>query len=187
LRPMRRIEAKFPVARTEGLLIERVGDEAVVYDSASKQAHCLNPLAALLFAHCDGGCSVEELAALAAERLDEPVAPAHIRDALAQLEERELIFSGSPALSRRDLMRRTAVVGGAAFAAPLITTILAPTAASAASQFCNVPCKCCTTQPECVGSPSCNCTAASSGEVGKHCKAANAGASSCINFPCPTS
>ena len=82
---------KHPVARDEGLLVEQVADETVVYDSRTKAAHCLSPLAAVVFAHCDGHTTVEELTALAAERLGEPVDPPLVIDALAQLEERELL------------------------------------------------------------------------------------------------
>ena len=39
-----------PLARAEGLLTEEVEAEIVVYDSESKQAHCLSPLAALVLA-----------------------------------------------------------------------------------------------------------------------------------------
>ena len=57
----------------------------------SKEAHCLSPLAAVVFAHCDGRTTIEELAALATERLGEPVDEPRVIDALAQLQERDLL------------------------------------------------------------------------------------------------
>ena len=78
-----------PLARSEGLLIEHVGDETVVLDTESKQAHCLSPLAAAVFEGADGTTGVEDLA----ERIssDEPVSVQQVGAALAQLEERGLL------------------------------------------------------------------------------------------------
>jgi hypothetical protein len=130
-----------PVARDEGLLVEHVGDETVVFDSESKEAHCLSALAAVVFAHCDGRTTVEEMARLASERLDEPVDSARVLDALAQLEERDLMEPRAPrriGLSRRSMLQRTAALGGAVAASPLITSIVAPTSAAALTPGCGV-------------------------------------------------
>ena len=48
-----------PRARKQGLLIERLPDEVLVYDLDRKKAHCLNGSAALIWNHCDGKTSVE--------------------------------------------------------------------------------------------------------------------------------
>jgi len=80
-----------PRAREDGLLVEAVGDETVVYDSKTKEAHCLSPLAAVVFANSNGRTTIEQLASLAAERLGEPVEEEQVLDALAQLEEREFM------------------------------------------------------------------------------------------------
>ena len=128
---------KHPVARDEDLLVEHLADETVVYDSRTKEAHCLSPLAAVVFAHCDGRTTVEQLATLAAERLGEPVDPPRVIDALAQLQERDLLaVPPRDGLSRRQMIHKSAAAGGALVGASLITTILAPTPAAAASQVC---------------------------------------------------
>jgi len=152
---------KLPVARDEGLLVEHVGDETVVYDNESKEAHCLSPLAAVVFAHCDGRTSVEKLATLAAERLGEPVDAPRVEDALVQLEERDLL-AVPPALrgglSRREMISRSAAAAGsAAFAAPLITSIVAPAAVAAKTATCGdlLCCPCC--QEEALNKEEC-CT-----------------------------
>ena len=51
-----------PAARSDGLLIEPVGDETVIYDTRSKEAHCLKPLAAIVFERSDGHATVGEIA-----------------------------------------------------------------------------------------------------------------------------
>src|SRR3954452_15932411 len=62
-----------PAARSDGLLIEPVGDETVIYDTDSKQAHCLKPLAAIVFGCCDGHATVGEIASAAQRRLGDDV------------------------------------------------------------------------------------------------------------------
>jgi Coenzyme PQQ synthesis protein D (PqqD) len=121
-----------PVARDEGLLVEELGDETVVFDSETKEAHCLSPLAAIVFAQCDGETTIEELAVLATDRIGEPVDEARVTDALAQLQERDLLaVSVGGGLSRREMIGKSAAAGGTLVGASLITTVLAPTAAVA--------------------------------------------------------
>src|SRR4051794_15201774 len=43
-----------PFVRENGLLVEEVGDETVVYDLDTKDVHCLAPLAATVFLYCEG-------------------------------------------------------------------------------------------------------------------------------------
>src|SRR3954453_368269 len=80
-----------PAARSDGLLIEPVGDETVIYDTDSKQAHCLKPLAAIVFSCCDGQATAAEIAATAHRRLGEKVSEADVADAVAQLESLGLL------------------------------------------------------------------------------------------------
>jgi hypothetical protein len=120
------------------LIVERVGDEVLAYDSRTDAAHQLTPLAAAVFDLSDGRATVGEIAAAASERLGEPVAPEAVGEALDQLAERELIVV-SGGLSRREAMRKVALVGaGAAASVPLVKSIVAPTPAQA---LATVPCK----------------------------------------------
>jgi hypothetical protein len=133
---MSTVRIMVPATRSEGLLVEQVGQEVVIYDTASKEAHCLKGLAAVVFSHADAHPSVADLARTAAAELGEPVTEAQIADAVAQLSQRGLMETPllvRDGLSRRELVRRSAFVGTAAFATPLITSIVAPTAAMAAS------------------------------------------------------
>src|SRR4051812_32198500 len=78
-------------ARSAGLLITSVGDETVIYDTRSKEAHCLKPLAAIVFASSDGQATLGEIARIAAQRLDAAVSDADVADAVAQLESLDLL------------------------------------------------------------------------------------------------
>jgi hypothetical protein len=137
---------KFPAAREDGVLVEQVADETIVYVTDSKEVHCLSPLASAVYASCDGRTSMERLARAASERLGETVTEANVREALIQLEARELmafpLASGNGGMSRRDMLQRSAaaVAGGA-----LITTVVAPPAIAANSATCAnlLCCPCC--------------------------------------------
>jgi hypothetical protein len=125
-----------PMARAEGLLIEPVGDETVVYDLQSKEAHCLKSLAAVVFAHADGHNTTADIAELASYRLGSPVTESQVGEVIDQLEQRALLdvpLAIRDGLSRRQAVKRIAGVAGAAAATPLIASIIAPAAASASS------------------------------------------------------
>ena len=125
----------FPLARREGLLAEEVGAETVLYDGGSREAHCLTPLAAVVFARSDGRTPPADLAAIASGELGDPVDVEVIEQALAELEARDLLVASpdGDGISRRQMFGRTAKVGGAAFAAPLVYSVLTPAYGAAAT------------------------------------------------------
>src|SRR5437763_11771256 len=106
---------QFPVARSQGLLMEEIDAEKVIFDEETKQAHCLSALATVVFERCDGETSAAELARSASAHLDEQVGEADIEQVLAQLEERGLLASPLPiTISRREMVRKSAVAGATA-------------------------------------------------------------------------
>jgi len=129
---------RFPRARTEGLVIQELPDEVLVYDRERDKAHCLNQTAALVWKYCDGKSTVPSIAKrleqdLKTETVDEKV----VWYALGQLNKDHLLEENvtPPALlsgmSRRDMVR---VLGLAAVVAvPVVTSIVAPTPAQAAT------------------------------------------------------
>lgn len=127
-----------PLARGEGLLVETIGDETVVYDLESKEAHCLKGLAAVAFAHADGDNSLTDIAELAGYRLGRPVTEDEVGDSLAQLEEHGLVSASGPeqrdGLSRREALRTFAAAGAGTV---LISTVAAPLAAASGSSTCS--------------------------------------------------
>ena len=125
-----------PVARTEGLHVEKLTDEVMVYDVARHKAHCLSPAAASVWRHCDGQKTAADLSLqLRKEGIeaDEEMVWM-ILDRLGKLEllqERMALPQGAIVSSRRELMKKVAVAGGMLFL--LTATIAAPTAARARS------------------------------------------------------
>ncbi|HKC63345.1 MAG TPA: PqqD family protein [Pyrinomonadaceae bacterium] len=145
---MRRRSA--PRARTEGLLVQELPQEVLVYDTVRQKAHCLNTTAAFIWKHCDGRRSaheiVQHLEKTLGTRVDEDV----VWCALNQLEKDHLLEekiewpASVERISRRELVRRLGI--GAAIAIPIITSIVAPSVAYAGST-CTT--KTCTTLADC--------------------------------------
>src|SRR5690242_20475233 len=100
------------IARSEDLLVEQIDGEAVVYDLESKEVHCLKPLAAVVFAHCDGTSTTDEIAHIAERELGTTFTARDVEDAVNQLEAIGLVETPLVVLkdgvSRRDVMKKTA-------------------------------------------------------------------------------
>lgn len=150
-----------PRARKEGLLVQELPDEVLVYDLERHKAHCLNPTAALIWKHCDGRTSVKEMARLLEKSLGMSVDEDVVWCALNQLEKDHLLGEqvswpvGTERISRRTLIRR---VGIAAVLLPLVTTIVAPTAQASNSNCIPVGGACPNGGLPCCGAASCDGT-----------------------------
>jgi hypothetical protein len=144
-------EQYLPKARTERLLIEPLPDEVLVYDLDRKKAHCLNGTAALIWNHCDGKTSVDEIAIILGEKSASPADKDVVWLGLDRLQKARLIDepvvmpAGKERLSRRELVKKI----GLAVSIPLVTSIMAPVASAALScahagciPGCVSPCTC---------------------------------------------
>jgi hypothetical protein len=158
----RKVEQIKPQVRKEGLVVQRVQDEVLVYDRDRNKAHCLNETAAAVWKHCDGKTTVDEMAGLLEKQLGIPVEKNVLEFGLDQLEKAHLLeapmsrASNAAAISRREVMRRIGI--GAAVALPLVTSIIAPRAANAVNcratgQACTTNAQCCSNN--CVGGTTC--------------------------------
>lgn len=150
-----------PRARQDGLLVEMVGDELLLYDQESHTAHCLSPIAASVWRHCDGERDVTELAELtgASENV--------VGGAIHELGEKGLVDaeppllqSTAPGISRRQAIGRVARIGAAA-ATPFIVSATAATPAMASSGEA-IDCK---TENRCVEDKTAICCCCNDGEA----------------------
>jgi hypothetical protein len=126
-------ERQFPRARAECLARE-FGDEVLVYDLQRDVGHCLNLTAAATWKLCDGNNSPSQIARTLSRRFSAPVDEAVVLLALDQLAGAHLLVEPAvppKRLSRRVALRRIGIA--AAIALPLVTSIVAPTPAQAAS------------------------------------------------------
>jgi len=147
-------DIKHPIAKSENLLIEEVAGELLIYDVSDNRAHCLNESAAAIWRHCDGTRSIEKLAKQLFPKLEESDAQRLVHVGVERLRRRRLVDSSAAAgqtvdLSKRQLLKKVATLAAAAgVAAPLISTIIAPTAAHAFTCLpegfpCSSPFQCC--------------------------------------------
>jgi hypothetical protein len=134
-----------PCVRADGLVVQALPDEVLVYDLERHKAHCLNHTAALVWKHCNGQTSVSEMVRILAGEMQTPVPEDDVWLALQQLGKAHLLAEqihapgGDGRMSRREVMRRLG--WGAAVALPLVTSIVAPTAVEAATCLASgMPC-----------------------------------------------
>jgi len=118
---------RIPLARSEGLVVEELGHELLVYDMDTDHAHCLGPVAARIWRKCDGRTTAEAIGDEAG------LSAGDVTQALDELARCGLLIAplGDRGLSRRDFGLRLTKVGAAAASVPLIVSIMAPTAAQA--------------------------------------------------------
>jgi Coenzyme PQQ synthesis protein D (PqqD) len=134
-----------PIARRERIVVDSVGDEVLVYDLDSDQAHSLDATAAAIWRACDGELAVAEIADRAG------VSELLAWSTLEELGRLDLLVAPvrTPAThSRRALLRRGVLAGAAGVA--VIHTITAPAAAGVSScggtnAPCSGPADCCPT------------------------------------------
>lgn len=130
-----------PQAREEGLMVRELPNEVLIYDLDGHKAHCLNETAALIWKHCDGRSTAEQIAASLANELKVSVDEDVVWVGVRRLSKANLLVKRiappvdlANTASRRELMKKVALVGGLS-----VASIFLPTAAEAASHFvsCN--------------------------------------------------
>ncbi len=135
-----------PRARKQGLFVKDMPEETLVYDLETHKAHCLNRTAALVWKQCDGKNSIRKLSHMVETELDAPVGGDELVWLTLQrlgksdlLEEQSSTPPELARVSRRDVVRRLGLVGGLTLLLPLVTSVVAPTPAEAATT-CVVSC-----------------------------------------------
>jgi hypothetical protein len=146
-----------PIARQNGIVVQEMPDEVLVYDMESNKAHCLNQSAALVWKACDGSHSVADIV----KEFDRTGAGMVSEDfvwlAIDQLRENGLMadeltpkFSGQ---SRRQVLKTIGL--GAMVALPVVASLVAPkNALGSVSCACQVPVNCLTLV--CPSTSNCN-------------------------------
>ena len=141
-----------PRARKDGLVVRELADEVLVYDLERHRAVCLNRAAAVVWRGCDGRTGIDGLTRRLSAELGETLTADVVWLALDQLGRDRLLVerarrpADAPTLTRRELMKRVGLA--AAVALPVVTSIVAPTSAQAASCLptgasCGTSAQCC--------------------------------------------
>lgn len=140
-----------PVARKQGLVIQELPDEVLVYDLDRDRAHCLNTTAAFVWQRCDGKNTTAQIARTLGQQLNCAVDEEIVWLALDQLGKNHLLErqpAPPPALmgmNRRAMVRALGLA--AVVAVPVVTSIVAPSAVQAAS--CLPSAAACTSSAQC--------------------------------------
>lgn len=146
-----------PVARKANLVIQETADEVLVYDLSSNKAHCLNQTAAFVWRACDGGHSIDEIGQLLSSETGSQIPNEMVWLAIDQLQEKELLTSGSTlsegGKSRREMIKKVGL--GLVVALPVVASLVAPKSAMA-STSCT-----CVTSGDCLAQAACPATCAS--------------------------
>ncbi len=150
---------QIPVARKEGLVIQEMSGEVLVYDLDTNKAHCLNQTAATVWKSCNGSNSVADISKIFGSPLGKAVDEDLIWLAIDQLNEKNLLaeevtakFAGQ---NRREIIKKVGLA--AVVALPIVTSLVAPKSASAQSRCVNPGCECTLTMGTCTNSGGCIC------------------------------
>jgi uncharacterized membrane protein len=144
-------EQSLPEARKEGIVTQRLADEVLIYDQQRHKAHCLNQTATLVWERCDGKTTAAEIAEQISRQTRKEVGEEVALLAIEELRRSRLLKQESgrseavAGVSRRELIKRAGIA--AAIALPVVTSIVAPKAAHAAS--CRATGVACTTSAQC--------------------------------------
>ncbi|HVF48225.1 MAG TPA: PqqD family protein [Pyrinomonadaceae bacterium] len=131
-----------PMARQNGLVVQEMPDEVLVYDLDTNKAHCLNQSAALVWKSCDGTNSVADIV----RQFDGKVTEDFVWLAIDQLNENNLLASKmAPRFAGHSRRQAIKTIGLASMVAlPVIASLVAPQTALGAV------CCACTTSTDCT-------------------------------------
>ena len=157
---------KMPQARRSGLIIQEVDGEILIYDQNTNKAHCLNQTAAKVWKYCDGETTLADACGSLSLDLQTHVDEKLVWYAVDQFSKDNLLVKEVelpafiiPGMNRRQMVRTLGLA--AIVAVPLVTSIVAPTPAQAATclnsgQACTSAAQCCSGL--CPGAPTGICT-----------------------------
>lgn len=157
-----------PVARQTGLVIQEMPDEILVFDLETNKAHCLNQTAAFVWKSCDGKNSVTEIARLFGDESGKPVQEDLVWLAIDQLNDNNLLAVQVKAdfknQTRREVIKKIGLA--AVIALPIVSSLVAPTAALAVACTGAVNGSSCGTNSVCCNGVCCAGTSICSGTNG---------------------
>jgi hypothetical protein len=147
-----------PNARSEGLVIQQLADETLVYDLNADEAHCLNETAAFVWTNCKGDKSIDEIARSVQMHYGQPVDADFVLLAVKQLDDKKLLtvsgLEGVAMPSRREAIKKIGLAS--AIAIPIVASLVAPSSALASTSCACVNPADCIVQTMCPSTVNCN-------------------------------
>lgn len=156
------INSQMPEARKQGLVVQEMPEEVLIYDLDTNKAHCLNNTAAFVWKSCDGKNTVSDIAKMFETNAGKSVSEDLVWLAIEQLNDKKLLnaelTSTLKGQNRREVIKK---IGFASMIAlPIVASLAAPTSVLAnVSCSCTVPATCagttCPSTVNCNGSGIC--------------------------------
>jgi hypothetical protein len=117
---------RLPLSKNKDIVVQNLEKELLVYDLKTNKAFCLNETSAAVYQACDGKTSFDDLRKINPHLSDEM-----IDLTIHELKRENLLAEDYESrFARRDLLKKAAL---STVALPLITMVVAPTAAQAQS------------------------------------------------------
>ena len=139
-------------SRDRDLVVQELENETLIYDLTTNKAYCLNETAAFVWKSLDGETDVKRIADNLAGKAKCAVNEEIVWLAIEQLKKDNLIANADELPNRFEGMNRREVVKriglATMIALPVVSTIVAPMSANAASLRAN--CADCTTNADCA-------------------------------------
>jgi hypothetical protein len=162
-----------PVSRKADIVVQELHNEILIYDLSIHKAFSLNETSTLVWQACDGSKDISEISAQISRQLKSNVTEDFVWLALEELKRENLLEQEAevsapfPGMTRREVIRRVGLASLVAL--PIISSLVAPTAAHAQSSNCGAA----------AGrSNGCTCTAA--GNCASGCCGNTAGTNTCV-------
>lgn len=130
-----------PKTRHDDILTQELMDEILIYDKPHDKVYCLNHTLSAVYNACDGNRTLAQIKEAVSAQIKAPVSDEFILFALKQLDEKDLMANAEElkgqinlTIPRRELIKKAGLATMVAL--PVISTLVAPSAANAASGGC---------------------------------------------------
>lgn len=145
---------QLPKAKTSEILVQELENELLVYNLKTNKAFCLNETCGLVFQLCDGTKTVAEISQTLNKHLKQSVNQDLIWLALDSFKKDDLLEEGEQfainfnGLTRRQVIKKVGIA--TMIALPMVSSVVAPNAAMAASGGTVALFGACSTNQECA-------------------------------------
>lgn len=150
-------DMQIPIARKEGMVLQELPGEILIYDLKADKAHCLNETSAFVWKACDGKNTVADITKLLGSQSGSLIQEDLVWLAVDQLNENNLLEKEFGNIfnkySRREVIKKIGLV--AVIALPVVSILSLPQ--SALAVFCPTSvCSNDTGSGGCAGESCCN-------------------------------
>ena len=119
-----------PKTRNEDIVVQNLKDEVLLYDMKIDKAYCLNEICGVIYNHCNGRNTFEDIRRKSQKNIPDEI----IWLAIEELSKQNLLVEKHESgISRRSLLQKAAL---SAVALPVIMGIIAPSSIRAQSVAC---------------------------------------------------